>query len=223
MEGLSLYEELGNKEGRAYTIRHLGFTAHSQGDYEQAGALLRESLILFWEQGPKRVIAEGLAEIAAITGAQGEPERAARLFGAAQALYEALGASMWHINRPLIERDLTAARAQLDEAAWQRAWQEGHAMTMEQAITYAQDLAPEQIPRAYQLSQIYPDDLSEREVEVLRLIAAGKSNQEIAHELVLSRRTAERHVSNIYQKIGASGKVARATATDYAHRHGLTK
>jgi DNA-binding NarL/FixJ family response regulator len=130
---------------------------------------------------------------------------------------------MWNINRPLIERDLATARAQSDEAAWQRAWQEGQAMTMEQAITHAQDFTPEHMPRADEPSRTYPDDLSKREVEVLRLIAAGKSNQEIAHELVLSRRTAERHVSNIYQKIGASGKVARATATDYAHRHGLTK
>jgi DNA-binding NarL/FixJ family response regulator len=52
-------------------------------------------------------------------------------------------------------------------------------------------------------------------------MAAGKSNEEIGRELVLSRRTVERHISNIYLKIGASGKVARATATAYALRHGL--
>jgi len=68
---------------------------------------------------------------------------------------------------------------------------------------------------------IYPDELTEREIEVLRLIAVGKSNQEISQDLVLSRRTVERHVSNIYQKIGASGKVARATASAYALRHGI--
>jgi LuxR family maltose regulon positive regulatory protein len=65
-------------------------------------------------------------------------------------------------------------------------------------------------------------DLTSREVEVLRLIAAGKSNQEIADVLVLSVRTVERHISTIYQKIGASGKAARATATAYAFTHGLT-
>ena len=67
----------------------------------------------------------------------------------------------------------------------------------------------------------YPEGLTAREVEVLRLIASGRSNQEIGQELVLSRRTVERHVSNIYQKIGASGKVARATASVYALRNGL--
>ena len=60
--------------------------------------------------------------------------------------------------------------------------------------------------------------LSPREVEVLRLIAAGKSNQQIADELVLSSRTVERHITNLYAKIGAHGK---ADATAYALRHGF--
>jgi len=63
--------------------------------------------------------------------------------------------------------------------------------------------------------------LTPREVEVLCLIAAGKSNQEIADVLVLSVRTVERHISTIYQKIGASGKAARAMVTAYALTHGL--
>jgi DNA-binding NarL/FixJ family response regulator len=60
--------------------------------------------------------------------------------------------------------------------------------------------------------------LSEREVEVLRLLAGGRSNAEIAAELVLSVRTVEKHVANIYAKIGARG---RADAATYALRHGL--
>jgi pimeloyl-ACP methyl ester carboxylesterase/DNA-binding CsgD family transcriptional regulator len=60
--------------------------------------------------------------------------------------------------------------------------------------------------------------LSPREVEVLRLIAAGRSNQQIADELVLSLRTVERHITNLYAKIGAHGK---ADATAYALRHGM--
>ena len=64
----------------------------------------------------------------------------------------------------------------------------------------------------------YPDRLTRREVEVLRLIAAGKSNQQIADELVLSIRTVERHVTNSYRKINAR---SRADATAYALRHNL--
>jgi DNA-binding CsgD family transcriptional regulator len=64
--------------------------------------------------------------------------------------------------------------------------------------------------------------LSAREGEVLRLVARGLSNAEIARELVLSVRTVERHVANVYLKIGASGRTARAVATAWAHAHGVT-
>jgi DNA-binding CsgD family transcriptional regulator len=61
-----------------------------------------------------------------------------------------------------------------------------------------------------------PAGLSSRELEVLALIARGRTNQEIAEELFLSVRTVERHISTIYTKIGAHGRTARAAATAYA-------
>jgi NarL family two-component system response regulator LiaR len=65
-----------------------------------------------------------------------------------------------------------------------------------------------------------PDRLSVREVEVLRLLAAGKSNREIAAALVLSPNTVYRHVSSIFDKTGATN---RTEAALYAHRHGLAE
>ncbi len=64
----------------------------------------------------------------------------------------------------------------------------------------------------------YPDRLSGREVEVLRLLAQGRSNQQIADELVIALNTVLRHVSNVYAKTGAAN---RAEAVSYAHRHNL--
>lgn len=61
-----------------------------------------------------------------------------------------------------------------------------------------------------------------REVDVLRLVGRGRSNDEIASELFLSVRTVERHLSNVYSKIGAHGRAARVLASTYASRHGLT-
>ena len=61
--------------------------------------------------------------------------------------------------------------------------------------------------------------LSGREVEVLRLIAEGRSNAGIAEALVISHNTVIRHVSNIFAKTGAAN---RTEAARYAHRHGLT-
>ena len=64
----------------------------------------------------------------------------------------------------------------------------------------------------------YPDGLTEREVEVLRLIVSGKTDREICEELVVSIRTVTTHVSNIRSKIGAAN---RTEAAGYANRHGL--
>jgi ATP/maltotriose-dependent transcriptional regulator MalT len=62
------------------------------------------------------------------------------------------------------------------------------------------------------------NDFTKRELSILRLIARGKNNDQIAEELFLSVRTVEKHLSNIYQKLGVSGKSARAYASSYAAR-----
>lgn len=63
-----------------------------------------------------------------------------------------------------------------------------------------------------------PDGLSAREIEVLRLVAAGLTNQEVATNLSLSRKTVARHLSNIFAKIRVT---SRAAATAYTYQHGL--
>ena len=77
--------------------------------------------------------------------------------------------------------------------------------------------AAEQVDRL--LRRALPGGLTEREVEVLRLVAEGKSNPDIARVLVLSPKTVERHVSNIFTKLDVSSRTAAAA---YAHEHGLS-
>jgi DNA-binding NarL/FixJ family response regulator len=67
-------------------------------------------------------------------------------------------------------------------------------------------------------TQRSPDGLTARESEILTLLAQGRSNQEIAASLVLSVRTVERHISNIYEKLGLEGRTARTAAAAHAHR-----
>jgi DNA-binding NarL/FixJ family response regulator len=81
--------------------------------------------------------------------------------------------------------------------------------------------SPTWIPRPDLVAIDDPARLSAREREILRLMASGLSNEDIAARLVLSIRTVERHVSNIYAKLGAGGRNARAVATAYAYEHAL--
>ena len=89
-------------------------------------------------------------------------------------------------------------------------------MKMQPALERALSLQGRRHPESK--TRLYPDRLSEREVEVLRLIAAGWSNQQIADDLVISHNTVGRHVSNIFDKISA---VNRVEAAVYARDHGL--
>jgi DNA-binding NarL/FixJ family response regulator len=99
---------------------------------------------------------------------------------------------------------------------------DGDAMLAD-AITSAEALLGERTPAPQPASMSAPDapGLSEREREILALIGEGISNQEIAHRLVLSPRTVERHVSNIYLKLGLEGRSSRAGAAAYAVKSNL--
>jgi DNA-binding NarL/FixJ family response regulator len=77
----------------------------------------------------------------------------------------------------------------------------------------------EVVPAGAVTKPSFPDGLSEREVEVLRLVAAGKTNQQIADDLFISLNTVLRHVSSIFNKTGAAN---RTEAAKYAHANSLT-
>ncbi|MHB8647204.1 MAG: helix-turn-helix transcriptional regulator, partial [Thermomicrobiales bacterium] len=80
------------------------------------------------------------------------------------------------------------------------------------------DALAARLPAVQSATPAYPDGLTKREVEVLRLLAGGSTNQEMADALFLSARTIERHITGLYRKIDARG---RADATTYALRHHL--
>ena len=109
-------------------------------------------------------------------------------------------------------------------------------MSLDEAVAYAlaesQEVAPDDAMLAVDptapSSEIAPArqpaadvPLSAREHEVVALIADGLSNRKIAERLVLSVRTVERHIENVYNRLGIRGKAGRAIVTAYALRHGL--
>ena len=235
-ESLGLARELGVDWVIAKVIARLGTIALRQGDPREAEALSLEGLDRYRRSGNKRWTRWYLVALAEVARLRGQPERAAKLIGMSEGPISAAGGHYEPGMRAEIERITASVRAELDEETFERLRDEGRSMPPEDAVVYALEPfsqralgagqvqgSTERVPGgATSAAQPYPDDLTERELEVLRLIAAGKSNQEIAQDLVLSLRTVERHISNIYQKIGATGRIARATATAYALRLGLT-
>jgi hypothetical protein len=72
-----------------------------------------------------------------VEAARGQPERGVRLFGASEALRISVSGPTWSAERAAFESNLAAARAMLDQSAWEAAWEQGKSMSMEQAIEYA--------------------------------------------------------------------------------------
>ena len=137
-ESLALFRELGDTRGIAWMLHDLGDAARDEVDYESAEAHYMASLSLRQELGEKLGIAECLEGLAGVAGASGEGRaRAAWLFAAAERLREAIGAPRPLCERPAHECNLAAARTLCDEAEWQAAWEEGSAMTLEQAVAFA--------------------------------------------------------------------------------------
>jgi predicted ATPase/DNA-binding CsgD family transcriptional regulator len=226
-ESLAISRKMGDDWMLSLPLRNLGVAAFRRGDHDRAAVLIKESLVLLRELGDKLYTSRSLECLAAVDARRGAYGRAARLFGAGEALREAIGAS---VPFYLVDYDgaVAAARDALGEEALAAAWEQGREMTPEEAVTYAldepatsqeeEDAHHPPTAGAEAHPEPYPDSLTAREAEVLGLLAAGKTNKQIARELFLSVSTVQRHVANVYAKIGAHG---RAEATAYALRKGI--
>ena len=144
-------------------------------------------------------------------------EDAVDLYERAGAPFEAARARM-ELARALVSVGRQADGGREATLALQAFRHVGAIKEAERAAAFLREI---ELPSAEPTITPNPAGLSPREVDVLGLIARGASNQEIADELFLSVRTVERHISTIYEKLGAHGKAARASATAYALKHGL--
>jgi hypothetical protein len=111
--------------------------AASRGDPGRATGYLCESLAVRRELGERLGIAECLEGLAAVADGTGQPDRAARLLGAAGTLREAIGAPLPPVDRPAHEAAVQATRGLLGEAAFAAAWAAGRALPLEQAVAEA--------------------------------------------------------------------------------------
>jgi predicted ATPase/DNA-binding CsgD family transcriptional regulator len=242
-QSLAVARRLGARDIVARASQGLGYVALADGDLEDADALLEESLAEFRELGDRwwalrgmcalghvaarrgahaaarlrfaqgheiaRELGDPMLEAACVEGLAGAyaPALAARLLGAAESLRERAGAAWPAFVRADCERSADRARQALGDEQFGSEWARGKAMGAAEILGLARPRPPG-----------HPAGLTLREAEVLRLVAAGLTDAQVAERLVLSVRTVHSHVRSIYRKLGVS---SRAAATGYAFRQGL--
>jgi DNA-binding CsgD family transcriptional regulator len=203
-------------------LHNLGYVALHQHRVAQAAAHFAEALTLGQTLGHEINIANALAGLAAVASTQERPQPAARLLGAATARWEAASYQLDRVDQTAYGHNLATVRAQIDPATFDAAWADGQALPLEQAIAEAQDIADAaQSAPDGQLASVaspHPASLTEREVEVLRLLTQGLTDPQIAEQLVISPRTVHAHLRTIYKKLEVP---RRSAAARFAVEHNL--
>lgn len=213
-EGLTRCHEIGWKYGSVQANNVLGLVAVEQNDGEVATHYFYEALAseLVTETPP--VILATLYGIARLASTEGNLEQAVELLSLILA-DEKSHADTKHAAQYLLDE----LQAELSEELFKAAFERGQENDLEAVVA---DLQKELSNHKNKPSAITQDSLveplSERELEVLILVAAGKSNREIASKLYLALGTVKTHVHNISGKLGANN---RTEAVAKARKHGL--
>ena len=136
-EGVALLRELGARGDVALDLCSLGWIALLQDDLGRAADHYRESLTLAWDAGMNRIVQSAMEGFACVAGAEGDAERAARLWGAAQSLHETKGIPRDTDFLEEADARISAVRLGMGKEAWEEAWRKGRAMTLEEAVSHA--------------------------------------------------------------------------------------
>lgn len=212
----------------AGTQELLGYIALERDDLDRADALFRDAISDNVTQWMFMTLAECLEGLAGVYGRRGYAIRGATLLGSAEAIREQFESPVPPPRRDRYDRTLRSIRDQIDPGTLDDAWARGRAMSRQKAIDYALGTEDALIPieEAVPTEARRPDDpaalagLTGRERDVLRLVAYGKTNQEVADALFISARTVSTHLTSIYGKLDVS---TRTAAASWAIRHGIAE
>jgi DNA-binding CsgD family transcriptional regulator/tetratricopeptide (TPR) repeat protein len=211
-EALTIARESGDNYAVELSLCNLALSSRLKGDVDQAANSYVEALKLAHRLGHSEDLLYCLAGIGGVEVARGRFESAARLLGAAAAMADVVGTPMQSLEQEQFDRDTAAARAALLDASFSKAWNLGRSLSLDAVVAEVLD-APDPESRSS-----LNDGLSDREIEVLRLLAMGMSDREIAAALFISPGTATTHVRNIRGKLGVR---SRGAAAALAVRHGI--
>lgn len=216
-DALTRWQSLGFRWELAQCIPgHLADVARAAGNLSDAMRLYQECLALNWEQHYLEDVSWSLAGLALVTATDGQVDQAARLMCLADRCEELLGATL----SPHIRRLHELAVGMIEERVDFKRFSEIRASVGSADLTteISAALALTRHATAHQAHVSAGLGLTQRERDVLQMMAAGKSNREIAESLFLSVGTVKAHATHVLAKLGVK---SRAAATNYAHRHHL--
>jgi non-specific serine/threonine protein kinase len=215
-EALALAQAGGHVWSEALALGTLAHIAVDRAEYAEGLRLGLDFFAVTQALGAKLGTAGALGTLAGVFLAMGQPERATRLLAVGRALVDTIGV-VPVMHNYYYDQVLADARRYLDERAFASAWAAGSALSPEEALA---DVLAEPEPITSPLARVTGNNagLSPRELDVLRLMAEGNSDRQIADTLSISPKTAGNHVSSILAKLGVTTRTAAAT---HAVRHGL--
>jgi DNA-binding NarL/FixJ family response regulator len=214
VSALELDRSIGNRRGMIRSLWGLGTVARFQRDVAAASTQLAQSLKLAHELGDAWSVGMALEAIGSLLTDTGQQKEAAHTFGLAAALREALGTPLIAAIATEHERSVRELRRLLGSQALAALLDEGRSLTVEDVVQSIEDVPTRPRVPASPLAE----SLTARETEVLRLLAHGSTDQQIAHALVISPRTVHTHLAAIYGKLGVKN---RSAATRWALEHGI--
>jgi DNA-binding CsgD family transcriptional regulator len=213
---------IGDRVGLAVVHHNRGVLLLTRGEVATAAEELAEALPLRWEVGDRRGAATTLTALAAVAAAAGDLDRAGRFLDAAQAICAEIGPPVARGDRALLERTEVAVRRAQGPVAPGSMPLTGPVLTAEETMVEAARLVAafrQTRPHAAPVSLSDPTiGFTPRELDVLRLLADGRSDREIGESLFISHRTVATHVASILSKLDMPSRTAAAA---YAIRHGL--
>jgi predicted ATPase/DNA-binding CsgD family transcriptional regulator len=199
-ESIPLLRKIDAVRDLASALHNLGHACLHLRDVDRAATLSQESMALHQEQGNEAGMTECLLGFSALAIIGQLPKVGVRLLAAAANIGGQRFITEWAATRMTYNHYLDHARATVSEAAFQLEQVAGQSLSLAQAVVLAEEVV-QQTAVAQQIRQQL-DQLTLREREVAVLIAQGKSNDEIAAELMVSKRTAEKHIAHIRSKLG---------------------
>jgi predicted ATPase/class 3 adenylate cyclase/DNA-binding CsgD family transcriptional regulator len=176
--------------------------AIAQGEPEQSERDAHDALERAAELEANLNIPDTLECLGTLAAEAGSHREAARLFGAAHAIRQRMGAVRFKVYDAAYEASVGAVRDALGEKDFDGAWAEGAALSIEEAIAYAQRGRGERKRPASGWASLTPT-----ERDVVRLVSEGLGNKDIAGRLFVSPRTVQTHLTHVYTKLGLSSRV----------------